>query len=158
MQETARFKIPDGFKGVHYFTNPTQTDFKTYWNSVEYTFPAHSTAPVIIPNESVEGIWFICNKFARELATLMLYESDKYKMHESDAPMGSGKTPALLTDEDLKPYMAKCLEPLKEAQAEVKKVEIDQTEQKLHKDENGRKKTKILKGDEDLAPANSVLA
>lgn len=143
-------KLPEDFNGVFYFTNPTDTEFISYWNSVQYTFPASKTVPLIIPDETPLGVQEIRKKFARELATLMFYQSDKYKIREGSAPPASGKNPAIFTEADLAPYVQRCIEPMPLAQATSEKVEIDQTERKMRTDENGKRRTKVLKGDESL--------
>lgn len=150
--ETPAQTLPEGFTGMFYFTNPTDTEFVSFWNSMQYTFPAHKTVPLIIPSETPLGVQEIRKKFARELATLMFYNTDKYKVRDAEAPAGSGKVPAIFTDADLKPYVQMCIEPLPLAQATIEVKELDQTEKKLHRDEDGKRRTKILKGSENLIP------
>ncbi len=157
MPEQPAQTLPEGFNGVFYFTNPTDTEFVSYWDSVRYTFPASKTVPLIIPNETPLGVQEIRKKFARELATLMFYNTDKYKLREGIAPAGSGKTPAIFTDADLKPYVQMCIEPLPLSQATTEKVELDQTEKKMRVDENGKRRTRVLKEGESLTGGSETL-
>lgn len=143
-------KLPENFDGTFPFTNYTDHDFVDYWNSVKYTFPAHSTVNLIIPDESPLGVQEIRKKFARNLAVKVFYDTDTYKIREGEAPMGSGKIPAIFTDADLAPYVQKCLEPLPKSQARLEKVEIDQTEKKMRRDSKGKRVTKVVQDGEDL--------
>lgn len=145
--------LPEGFTGVFPFTNYTDHDFEDMWNSVKYTFPANSTVPLIIPNESPLQVQEIRKKFARTLAMKVFYETEKYKVREASAPPGEGKIPALFTDSDLAPYIQRCLEPLPMAQAKMELVQTDRTEEKLKRDARGKRVTKVVEeGVDDLQP------
>jgi len=50
------------FDGVFKFTNASKEDFKVLWNNKEYTFPAESTCPMIIPGEMPENVQEIRKK------------------------------------------------------------------------------------------------
>ena len=150
MPEQPAQTLPENFNGVFYFTNPTDTEFVSYWNSVKYTFPAGKTVPLIIPDETPLGVQEIRKKFARELATEMFYNTDKYKLREGSAPPASGKSPAIFTEADLKPYVQMCIEPLPLSQATSEKVVLDQTEKKMRVDDNGKRRTRVLKDGESL--------
>lgn len=108
-------KFPETFDGRFYFTNFTNEDFTAKWNSVEYTFPAMKTTPIVIPSESAEAVQSIRKKFARELAEREFYQSDKLKALEDQTPVGEGQnlhSAATYTEADLAPYIQRCLEPL----------------------------------------------
>lgn len=157
MPEQAENKLPEGFNGTFYFTNFTDTDFVAMWDSQSYTFPANSTVPLIIPSSSPLQVQEIRKKFARELATLVFYSSDKYKVREASAPAGENKTPAIFTDADMAPFIQRCLEPLPMSQAKIENVEVDNTEKKLKTDSKGKRVTKVLEGNEDLTNGGNVL-
>ena len=158
MPPAAAQKLPEDFNGIFYFTNYTDTDFVDKWDSVEYTFPAGKTVPLIIPNETPLGIQDIRKKFAKNLAIKVFYDTEKYKIRESDSPVGSGKVPAIFTDSDIAPYIQRCLEPLPLDRAKAILTEADNTEKKLRTDENGRRRTRALKGDENLVPEGTLVA
>ena len=67
--ETPAQTLPVDFNGVFYFTNPTDTEFEAYWNSVKYTFPAGKTVPLIIPAESPLGVQEIRKKLIYDVTS-----------------------------------------------------------------------------------------
>lgn len=141
--------LPEGFDGVFRFTNFTTADFNAKWGGVEYTFPAMKTVPLIIPNASPYEIQNIRKKFAKELATAVFYQSDKFKdMDLTVEQSQAGQTPALYTDKDLEPFIQKCLEPLESAQAKMKVTPKRELEGRV--DENGEPVSKVLNGKETL--------
>lgn len=158
MPEQPAQTLPEGFNGTFYFTNYTDSDFVDKWDSIEYTFPARKTVPLIIPSETPLGVQEIRKKFARNLAIKVFYESDKYKVRESEAPAGSGKIPAIFTEADLAPYIQKCLEPLPLDMAKAEVKEKESTERNLRTDERGRRRTKVIVDGEDLLQGAQVIA
>lgn len=137
--------LPVDFDGVFRFTNFTDRDFKARWNSIEYTFPAQKSTPMIIPGATPEEVQTIRKKFARELAEREFYETPKFVHMNAPVP---GGTPALYTDGDLAPFIQKCLDPLPIAQATIKTLPKD-------KDTNYSKSTKIVQQGESLMSNNS---
>lgn len=142
--------LPEGFTGVFYFTNFTDRDTTHKWNNVAYTFPAMKTSPMIIPTATAEEIQHIRKKFARELAEREFYHSERYKGLDAQARPGSGNTPAIYTDEDLAPFVQRCLEPLPVGQAEAKNLPRDSAE-RYRKDEEGNNITA------PVAPGKSLI-
>ncbi len=138
-------ELPADFDGVFRFTNFTDRDFKARWNSIEYTFPAQKSTPMIIPGATPEEVQSIRKKFARELAEREFYDTPKF-IKMNDVPMGG--TPALYTDSDLAPFIQRCLEPLPIAQAVMKTLPKD-------KDTNYSKNTKIVEPGQSLTSSNS---
>lgn len=132
--------LPADFDGVFRFTNFTSREFKARWNSIEYTFPAEKTTPMIIPGATPEEVQTIRKKFARELAEREFYETPKFKSM-NDIPLG--QTPALYTESDLVPFIQRCLEPLPTASATLKSLPKDS-------DSNYSQNTRILKDHESL--------
>ncbi len=109
------------FEGVFRFTNPTEEEFTTMWNSVNYTFPPMSTSPLIIPTESSENIQNIRKVFAKRLGIKYFYDSNRYnELNELTKKTG---VPALI-DIDKEPifidFIQKCLEPLPVARVTTK--------------------------------------
>lgn len=105
-----------GFDGVFRFTNPTTEDFTVLWNSKEYTFPARSTCPMIIQNETQEAIQEIRKKFAYKLAQREFYNGKIYKQMSNQ---GRGMPP-LFDEKLLQPTVDACLTELPITQAIVK--------------------------------------
>lgn len=139
-------KLPVDFDGIFRFTNFTDEEFKARWDNVEYTFPASSTTPLIIPNATPEQVQSIRKKFAKELAIQEWYRTDKFKRMDDHTP---GGRPALYTESDIAPFVQRCLEPLPIAQAKIQ-VLPKQDETKFRKDNRGRNVTRILEKDESL--------
>lgn len=133
-------EINEEFSGVFMFTNPTNKDRKYLWNNKEYTFPAESTVPLIIPSETLENIQEIRKRFAYRMAEERFYESAEYmKLKE----MGNGMPPTFDT-KVLEPMIQECLKPLPISRAKVTKgKEVD--------DERNYKATKALSEKDDPA-------
>lgn len=109
------------FTGVFYFTNPTDKERTYLWNNKEYTFPAKSTVPLIIPSEPLENIQEIRKRFAFRMAEERWYESEEYaKMSK----MGNGLPPTR-DDKVLEPMIEECLKPLPITRAVVKEGKKD---------------------------------
>lgn len=105
------------FDGVFRFTNATDEDFVVSWNSTEYTFPKHTTCPMIIQGETLEGIQNIRKLFAKKLAMREFYKGSEYaRLHGMTT---QGVPPLVDEDKTLKDAIQACLEPLPIARAEV---------------------------------------
>lgn len=121
------------------FTNPTDKDRKYLWNNKEYTFPAESTVPLIIPTETLENIQEIRKRFAYRMAEERFYESEQYmKMKE----MGGGIPPTFDT-KILEPMIQECLKPLP-----IKRAAIKESKKSLGNEDTDYKITKAM-GDTD---------
>jgi len=138
--------LPKDFDGTFKFTNFTNEEFKARWNSVEYTFPPMKTTPMIIPNATPIEVQNIRKKFAKELAIIEWYKTPKFQ-GMNNIPMGG--TPALYTDNDLAPFIQKCLEPLPLGHVVAKNVEKNE-DSKFTTDPKGRKRTRVLDPNESL--------
>lgn len=146
--------LPADFDGVFRFTNFTDKDFKAKWNNVEYTFPKMSTSPMVMPF-SPQEIQSIRKKFARELAILCWYGTEKFKGMDN---VPAGGTPALYTDSDLAPFVQRCLEPLPIAQVKAQVLERD-GDRNLRKDAKGKNVTRVVEpGDSLMGDGSSVVA
>lgn len=121
------------------FTNPTDKDRKYLWNNKEYTFPAESTVPLIIPTETLENIQEIRKRFAYRMAEERFYESEQYmKMKD----MGGGIPPTFDT-KILEPMIQECLKPLP-----IKRAAIKESKKSLGNEDGDYKITKAM-GDTD---------
>ncbi len=108
-------ELNDDFDGVFRFSNNSDEDFKVLWNNKEYTFPAHTRSPMIIPNESLENIQEIRKKFAFKWAEREWFKSPEYYRM---ADMGKGLPPTR-DDKVLEPLIQQCLDPLPLSKATV---------------------------------------
>ena len=107
-----------GFSGVFYFTNATDEDFAVLWNNKEYKFPAKTSCPMIIANETLENIQEIRKKFAYKLATREFYKGKEYMRLSK---MGNGLPPTF-DEKILQPWIDQCLNPLPESRAKVREI------------------------------------
>lgn len=112
-------ELNDDFDGVFRFSNNSDEDFKVLWNNKEYTFPARTRSPMIIPNESLENIQEIRKKFAYKWAEREWYKGEEYRRMSK---MGNGLPPTPDLARVLEPLVQQCLEPLPTAKASVKDV------------------------------------
>lgn len=110
-------ETPD-FDGVFRFTNNSDEEFVVLWNNKEYTFPAKSRSPIIIPDEPLENIQSIRKKFAYKWAEREWYKGSEYKKLSK---MGRGLPPTR-DDKSLEPLIQMCLAPLPIKEAKVKKL------------------------------------
>lgn len=138
--------LPPDFDGVFRFTNFSEEDFSARWNSIEYTFPALKTTPMIIPGCTPEEVQHIRKKFAKELALREFQRTPKFAGLNNVPP---GGTPALYTESDLTPFIQRCLEPLPLAQAAIKKLPKD-SDANYRKDAKGRNITRVIEENESL--------
>lgn len=145
--------LPADFDGVFRFTNFSKNEFKARWNNVEYTFPALSTTPMVIPGETPEAVQSIRKKFAKELALREFYASPEFIGMQDEGKLG---TPPLYTDEDLAPYIQRCLEPLPAGTVKTRVLPKD-SEERYTKDAKGRNVTKILEPGESLLANGSEM-
>ncbi len=106
--------------GVFWFTNATDQDFTVLWNNKEYTYPAKSSAPMLIPNEPSENIQEIRKKFAYKLALREFHLGKEYTTLVKLGNKSAGGTPPLYDDKILEPVIESCLKPLPVTQAKVK--------------------------------------
>lgn len=152
--------LPVGFDGIFRFTNFTTKEFKAKWGGIEYTYPPEKSTPMIIPGATPEEVQNIRKKFARELAELVIYDSDLVKKLDAQNPqhvINSINAAVTYNPKDLEPYIQRCLEPLPPAQPTMK-VLPKEGEEKFRKDRRGRPVTRILEQDESLlAPGSSAI-
>ncbi len=126
------------FDGVFRFTNATEEDFIGLWNNKEYTFPAGTCCPIVIPDETLENIQSIRKKWAYKLAVREFYKGKDYtKMSK----MGNGLPPTY-DEKILEPIIQTCLKPLPLAKTKVRAGKKD--------DESNYKGSKAVSGKEDL--------
>ena len=151
--------LPEDFDGVFRFTNYSEEDFTAKWGGKSYTFPAMKTTPMIIMNASPVEIQSIRKKFAKEFGEREFFRSDKLKRLEASeringsAVFNSFKQAGQYSDNDLKDYIQKCLEPLPMARAIVEEVPQENIEEKLTRTPKGKLRTRALEDGESLVEA-----
>lgn len=108
------------FDGVFRFTNSSDEDFKFMWNNKEYTFPAKSTTPMIMPQFSSEEIQSIRKKAAYKYAVREFAKSKEgIKIAKEAAKHFS---PAVYDEKVLQPFIDSCLQPLPVGEMKVKEL------------------------------------
>ena len=137
--------LPADFDGTFRFTNWTDEDFVGVWGKKEYHFPAKTTSPMVMINETPLGIQQIRKKFAFNLAEREYFKSQDYKrlLAQERTPEGTPRINSIhqagtYSIDQLASNIQKCLIPL-----EVGKVVVSEAkdkfnlEDKLTRDEEG---------------------
>lgn len=146
------------FSGVFMFTNPTDKERKYLWNNKEYTFPAESTVPLIIPTETLENIQEIRKRFAFRMAEERLFEGEPVKdrngkvVFEYYKAMEMGKgLPPTYDPKILEPMIEECLKPLPLKRAAIQEGKKLDDESKYKATKAGFKSSpaEIFKEDEN---------
>lgn len=148
--------LPENFDGTFRFSNPSDEDFIGEWNKKEYLFPARSTVPMIMVENSPIEIQHIRKHFAKKLAEREFYKSKEYKVMQGqegkpgDRRMNSIHQAATYTLSDLEPYIKKCLEPLDEAVLTAKPAQVRKVEDNLTRNDEGGYNTEAIDGKTSL--------
>jgi hypothetical protein len=143
--------LPKDFDGTFRFTNWTEHDFIGKWGSKEYRFPARTTSPILILDQTPLEIQQIRKKFAKDLAEQEFFRSQQYAklMNQERNTDGSVRLNSIhqagtYSMDDLKPFIQKCLEPLPAAVAFVTEVEKTPLEEVLSKNDAGEINTTAI--------------
>lgn len=136
--------LPEDFDGTFRFTNWTDEEFIGKWGSREYHFPAGTTSPLVMTNQTPLEIQQIRKKFAKDLAEREFFKSETYKkfLMQERNPDGTPRANGIhmagsYSLDDLAPFIKKCLIPLEVTRAFVTESPIVNTEDKLSRDEEG---------------------
>ena len=136
--------LPENFDGTFRFTNWTDSDFVGKWGGKEYHFPAHTTSPIIITDQTPLEIQQIRKKFAKNLAEQEFHKSQAYQnlkkqeMNNDGSPrLNSIQQAGTYSIDQLTPYIQRCLEPLPVAQATMTEAPKVNLEEVLSKNEEG---------------------
>lgn len=143
--------LPEDFDGVFRFTNWTDEEFTGVWGKKEYRFPAQTTAPMIMPEFSPVEIQYIRKKFAKDLAEREFFKSQNYEfLHRQErnddgtAKLNGIHQAGTYTENELAPFIQKCLEPLTIAKAVVTDAPVEKIEDKLSRNEDGELNTEAI--------------
>ncbi len=142
--------LPPDFDGVFRFSNPSKEDFIGIWAGKQYLFPAETTVPLVIVEHSPVEIQHIRKKFAKDLAEREYYKSKDYKMKAGQEGTSGNRNfsgihqAATYTLSDLEPYIQACLKNLPVSQLVSKPAERVNTEDKLHRSDDGSFNTEAI--------------
>jgi hypothetical protein len=147
--------LPVDFDGTFRFTNWTDEDFTATWGKKEYRFPAGTTSPILMPDQTTLEIQQIRKKFAKDLAEREYFKSTRYeheRLREGPKddmgmiqPRGQGMSHAGQYSLDtLTPYIQRCLLPLQVSKAEVKDSPKAPLENILSRNEEGQLNTEVV--------------
>lgn len=149
--------LPEDFDGDFYFSNPDDEDFTGMWGSKAYTFAKGTRSKMIIRGAAPEEVQQIRKKFGKELGERMFFKSQKAQQMAGIEKMANGE-PVFrsihqansYSDSDLKPFIQMCLDPLPDAKLGVADVRVDNTEEKLTRDEDGELVSRAVRNRESL--------
>ena len=140
--------LPENFDGTFRFSNWTDEDFIGKWGSKEYLFPARTTSPLIIHDQTPLEIQQIRKKFARDLAERAFGNSASFEKlikqernNDVSPRLNSIHQAGTYSIESLAPYIQRCLEPLPTGTVIVSEVPKEPLEQKLSRNEEGELNT-----------------
>lgn len=143
--------LPEDFDGTFRFTNWTDEEFVGKWGGREYHFPAQTTSPILIPNQTPLEVQQIRKKFAKDLAEREFFKSAEYHrlFAQERNPDGSPRLNSIqmagtYSLETLAPYIQKCLEPLPVARAVVTESPKLNLEEVLSRNEKGELNTEVV--------------
>ncbi len=143
--------LPVDFDGTFRFSNWTDEDFVARWDSKEYIFPAKTTSPIFMPNQTPLEIQQIRKKFAKDLAEREFFKSQDYKklMAQERNIDGSPRLSGIhgagtYSLDSLAPFIQRGLEPLPASKVTVKPVASVPIEETLSKNEEGELNTEAI--------------
>ena len=143
--------LPHDFDGTFRFTNDSDEDFIGKWGSKEYVFPAHTTSPIIMTNQTPLEIQQIRKKFARDWAEREFFKGVAYaklasqeKNTDGSARLNSIHMAGSYSDTDLVPLIQRCLKPLPISSAIVRESPKENLEEKLSRNESGELNTQAI--------------
>jgi serine/threonine protein kinase len=143
--------LPADFDGTFRFTNWTDEDFVGKWGNKEYHFPAGTTSPIVIYDQTPLEIQQIRKKFAKDLAEREFYKTETYKSflkrerNDDGTPRANGIHGGMAYSEtDIKDLIQKCLAPLPSSRATVTTVVAEPLESKLSRNNDGELNTEVI--------------
>ncbi len=106
-------ELPKDYNGTLHFTNFSDDVFQARWANVEYTFPAKSTIPLVIPTLSPIETFNVRTRFAKELADREFKKSKRAgQLNEMNKNANGLRSAVSYTENDLDSFIKRCLEPL----------------------------------------------
>lgn len=149
--------LPENFDGIFRVTNWTDEDFIGRWGSKDYLFPAKSTSPMIIINQTPLEIQQIRKKFAKDLAEREFGKGTAYAnlMKQERNSDGTPRLNSIMqagtySVNDMTALIQKCLEPLPVGKAKVTETKKEKLEDKLSRNDDGNLNTEVVDSKKSL--------
>lgn len=140
--------LPADFDGTFRFTNFTDEDFVAKWGGKEYRFPAKTTSPIVIHDQTPLEIQQIRKKFAKDLAEREFGKGPEYLklLAQERNPDGSPRLNSIqqagtYSLDTLAPLIQRCLEPLPAGHVEVSDSPKRPLEETLSRNDSGEPNT-----------------
>lgn len=145
--------LPEDFDGTFRFTNDSDEDFVARWGNKEYVFPARTTSPILIANQTPLEIQQIRKKFAKDWAEREFFKGvayrklkDQERNRDGSPRLNSIQQAGTYSLQDLTPYIQRCLKPLPISKAQVRETKREPLEDKLSTNEKGQLNTEAIDG------------
>ncbi|MDE2233286.1 MAG: hypothetical protein KGJ90_04115 [Patescibacteria group bacterium] len=145
--------LPENFDGIFQFTNFSDEDFTTKWDSKEYTFPARTRSPMIMPESNSLQIQQIRKIFAKRLAEREFLKTPDFESlvgeernKDGSARFNSINQASSYGIDRLVSLIQRCLEPLEPSRAAVKMVPKTDISAILSRNEDGELNTEVIDG------------
>ncbi len=135
--------LPPDFNGTFPCTNYSKEDFVGLWGGKEYLFPAESTVNLVIVEHSPLEVQHIRKKLGYDLAVREWFKSKGYKALADQEGKPGNRTfsgihqAATYTTKDLEPFIKRFLEPMPVSQLVAKAAPKLQTEDLIHRKDDG---------------------
>jgi len=143
--------LPENFDGTFRFTNWTDEDFVAKYGSKEYHFPAKTTSPIVMTNQTPLEIQQIRKKFAKDLAEREFFKSENYnrltaqeRNNDGSPRLNSIQMAGTYSIESLTQFIQKCLEPLTPSMVTITDSDNTPLEEKLTKNDEGELNTMAI--------------
>jgi hypothetical protein len=143
--------LPADFDGTFRFTNWTDEAFVGVWGGKQYHYPAKTTSPIVMTDQTPLEIQQIRKKFAKDLAEREFFKGQAYnRLHaqernnDGSPRLNSIQQAGTYSLEDLSPFIQRCLEPLTVASAKVTQAPKESIESKLSRNESGELNTEVI--------------
>lgn len=136
--------LPEDFDGTFRFTNWTDEEFVAKWDGKEYVFPARTTSPMLILNQTPLEVQNIRKKFAKDLAEREFFKTPAYakllaqeKNSDGSPRANSIHMAGTYSLDEIAGMIQKCLLPLQLSKAQIREAKKFDLEGKLSKDAEG---------------------
>lgn len=149
--------LPEDFDGTFLFTNYTDEEFVGRWGNKEYHFPAKTSSPIVMYNQTPLEIQSIRKKWAKDLAEKIFFNSDLYKKllqqernNDGSARLNGIHSAGQYSINELAGLIQRGLQALPAGKAKVVTAEKAPLEDSLSKDDDGELNTIVVKQNSDL--------
>lgn len=143
--------LPQDFDGMFWFTNWTKEDFVGMWGNKEYNFPAQTTSPIVMMNQTPLEVQSIRKKFAKDLAEREFGKGEEYlkliaqeRNNDGSPRLNSFQQAGSYSINSLAPLIQQCLIPLPVGEVKIKDAPKKNMEDSLSKNEEGEINTQVI--------------